>query len=72
MKEDQSRPGISSHFRREAKLMAAFLPAILLLGLLAAFLVPYLLHKPEQARCHAMGGSWQSGTCEQLSKPNVR
>ena len=58
--------GISNHFKREAKIMAALFIAVIFLGILAAWLSPIFMDSPAEARCLASGGSFNQKTqsCE--------
>lgn len=50
--------GISNHFRREARMMAGTFIALLLLGLIASFVGPYLIRYMEVNRCLDSGGKY--------------
>lgn len=50
--------GISNHFRREARIMAGMLLVLLLLGLIASFVGPYLIRYIEVDRCLDSGGKY--------------
>ncbi len=73
MTQSLKKPGISSHFRREAKIMAGIFVLIVALAVLAAWLVPILKHHIAIDRCLDSGGSFNYKTydCEH-SKPVPR
>ena len=66
----ESNQGISRHFSREGKIVAAFFLGILLLGLLVAVLVPILMPHSGEAACINSGGNYngQSRVCEHSPK----
>jgi cytochrome c biogenesis factor len=66
MSSPQSNGGISSHFRREAKLMAGVVLAVLLLGVLAAVLVPSIVQFVAVDKCLDAGGTFDyaNNTCQ--------
>ena len=51
-------PSISQHFKRESWVMLGFIAGPLLLGILAAMVVPYLLHEADVKRCIGSGGKY--------------
>jgi len=59
-------PGISPHFRREAVLMLLFAVAALVVGVLAALVVPEVREFFAQDRCLDRGGAFNQVThrCE--------
>jgi len=64
---------ISKHFERESWVMLGFVAGPLLLGILAAMVVPYLLHKGDVNRCMRSGGKYndekQVCVIESATKP---
>ena len=53
-------PSISQHFKRESWVMLGFVAGPLLLGILAATVVPYLLHEADVKRCSISGGKYDN------------
>ena len=58
--------GISNQFRRESKLMVGVFFAVILLGVLAAIVVPRLMFHFDVDRCLDLGGAfnYEKGRCE--------
>ena len=69
MTRSPNQNGISRHFRREAKIMAAAFVLVVVFGILAAWLVPILQNHIAADRCLESGGSfnYETNKCE-LSK----
>jgi hypothetical protein len=67
----KSGNGISRHFLREAKIMAALPWALILLAVLGALLIPRIIQFVKVDRCLDRGGSfnYQAHVCEG-AKPN--
>ena len=61
-----ARKGISHHFRREAKLMFGVFLAVIMLGILAAIIVPRMMLHFDSDRCLELGGvfNYEAGHCE--------
>ena len=51
-------PSISQHFKRESWVMLGFVAGPLLLGILAAMVMPYWLHEADVKRCVGSGGKY--------------
>jgi hypothetical protein len=72
-KRPEPHAGISRHFRREGKLMAGVVLVVLLLGLLAAILIPPLMQFFAIDKCLDAGGAFDyaTNTCQLEQKvPN--
>jgi hypothetical protein len=66
MKKELSGKGISSRFEREAKIMAGLFFILILIGLVAGWVGPWVLHHLEVDRCLDAGGVFnaETGRCE--------
>jgi hypothetical protein len=62
VKNKPSTRGISHHFERESKVMAGLPFVLMLIGLLAALVGPWVMHRLDISRCHKAGGSLNSET----------
>jgi len=51
-------------FKEEAKLMALFPFVLIVLGLLAALVVPSYIGRARKAACYQQGGAWGDRGCE--------
>jgi hypothetical protein len=59
-----------NHFEREAKIMAWFLPALILLALIGGLLLPWLMEQMAIDRCLDSGGAfnYEIRTCAHEAK----
>jgi hypothetical protein len=55
-------PSINEHFRREAKLLLLLLVAPIVVGIVAAMVVPNVLAWREAKRCQEAGGSYDQSS----------
>ena len=62
----RAKRGLSGHFRREAKIMAAFIVGLVLVGLLVGVLAPRIAQSLAVDRCLDAGGryNYQLRVCE--------
>jgi len=55
---------INKHFKRESKIMLWFLFLPLILGIIAAFLLPFIQFHLDVDKCLDAGGAFNYATCE--------
>jgi hypothetical protein len=61
-------PSINKHFVREARIMIGLLAVPIILGIIVAFVVPFLLHQIDIDKCLDSGGKFEYGKKQCIGK----